>query len=204
MDWQTRLLDALIALDQEESPHGLYGLREAHSTDPRQLRSWEYILWSPAATDFVRRHGFGPPPGHRLGRSLLSIEGTGAVSIKILNLASTKVRCFGSAYRLDKATPQREFDPDWDISRELTHLWKSKSRYGFSPRKTRSVLLISHAAKIQNVHEFLGDVRSVSFLQRYHLELHERDWSDHYDRGFESGIFLWTEINKPPASDQGV
>lgn len=194
MNWQEQLLDFLVTLDQKESPHGLYGLRHAYSKTGHPLPSWEHVLWSPAATDFVRRCGFGPTVGQKINRGVLTFEATGPITIEVFNLASTKVRNFGSVYRLDKTSSQREFETDFDISKELTHLWKERQRPLYARRGIRSVLLIAHAVKVGDIHKFLGDVRSDDFLRRYELELCERSWPDHFHRGFESALFLWNEV----------
>ena len=194
MAWQDRFLDGLVALDIEESPHGLYGIREAYATDAKPLPSLEHILWSPHGADFVRRHGFSEPPQTRIRRSHLILERDQIVSVNILNLASTKVRRFGSTYLLDKSTKKREFEPDWDIIKELTHLSKT-SRLAFrSDLRSRALLLIAHAPRLEAVHEFLAEVRIATFLDRYELAFCEREWLDQYGRGFSTGLYLWNTV----------
>ena len=190
MVWQQRFLDALVAFDLEESPHGLYGIREAYASEGKPLPTLEQILWSRHPAGLVERFGFGDLPTKRVIRGKLVIDENRSISMKFLNMASTKVRRFGSTYLLDKSASKREFEPEWDMTKELTHFSKSQHRSRFR-HEEQSVLLIAHAPRLERVHEFLGHVRDPAFLDRYQLELHEREWSDQHGRGFSTGIYLW-------------
>lgn len=195
MDWQDHFLTSLVAFDLEEGPHGLYGIRESYASEGKPLPTLEKILWSRHPAGFVERFGFGDHLSRRIQTGRLIVAEDRPVTMKFLNLASTKVRRFGATYLLDKATPKREFEPDWDITKELTHFSKSKTKSRFRCQsQEQCVLLIAHAPRLDAVHQFLGQVRAAAFLIRYELVFHEREWPDQHDRGFSTGLYLWSTV----------
>lgn len=193
MDWQDRFLTALQAFDLEEEPHGLYGIREAYASEGKPLPTLEKILWSRHPAGFVERFGFGDHLSRRIQTGRLIVAEGRPVTMKFLNLASTKVRRFGATYLLDKSSPKREFEPGWDITKELTHFSKSNDPLRLH-RNEQCILLIAHASRLEAVHEFLGQVRTVPFLNRYQLVFHEREWPDQHHRGFSTGVYLWSTV----------
>ncbi len=54
--WQIVILDALEALDQKEGPHGLYGIRQAHSSSGR-LPKLAHLLGSPGKLIIMAEDG---------------------------------------------------------------------------------------------------------------------------------------------------
>src|SRR6266446_6140063 len=99
--WPTSMLDALEALDGQEKPHGLYGIRQAHSQKGR-LPTLAHLLSS-----FGKASKFRPAGvrgiRNRFGSDAIGFctEAGECVALQVLDYATTKVRHYGSVYRLD-------------------------------------------------------------------------------------------------------
>ena len=185
--WQQALLDGLEALDHRESPHGIYGMRQAHSAKGR-LPSLAHLLSSSSQTNVLRPSGLLGIQS-RFGSDDLrfSAEGGEYVSLQVLDWATTKVRHYGSTYRLDEHYGKKSRTPDWELESLVPKL--SSSSRGVL---TMGILVVAHYASAKELQSLLGRGASPGFLSRYELAHFSRDWEDRYGRGFETAVHLWT------------
>ena len=200
--WQILILNALEVLDRAEAPHGLYGMRQAHSIKGR-LPKLAHLLSSPGKTNILRCSGLQGIQS-RFGSDdvRFSAEGGECVSLQVLDCATTKVRHYGSVYRLDEQRTKEPKEPEWELERLVPKL-SSKSRGSY----TRGILLVAHYASRKELQSFLGRSAGPDFLSRYQLAHFSREWADRYERGFRTAINLWTPEARsvePPAANPAV
>ena len=185
--WQILILDALEALDQQEEPHGLYGIRQAHSSKGR-LPKLAHLLSSPGKADILRCNGLRGTQS-RFGSSDLRFStGSGeCVVLEVLDYATTKVRHYGSAYRLDEYHTKPTTEPDWELESLVPKLSTKKRS-----NSTRGILLLTHFRHEKALNCLLGRSTDPDFLGRYQVAHFKREWQDRYGRDFRTAMHLWT------------
>jgi len=186
--WQIRFVDGLEALDREEAPHGLYGVRQARS-DGSRLPGLAHCLSASGRTGFLRRNGFrGSQSPFGLGRLNFTTEAGKQVVLEVLDYATTKVRHYGSAYRLDEHHGKPPKQPLWDLEILVPKL--STRRHA---DRIRGILLIVHYRHEREISDVLGRTTGAGFLDRYELLHVARGWEDRYGRDFQTVVHLWTQ-----------
>jgi len=187
--WQTLLLDALDALDLEEAPHGLYGILQAHAANGK-LPTLAYLLASPTGKLAVLRRAGLRSYHRRLHSDDLgfAVEGVGEVALRVLDYATTKVRHYGSAYRLDTHHAKETRAPDWELESLLPKL------RNLHPKDVHGVLLVAHFAASNEIAPVLGRSTDPVFLNRYRLAHLAREWEDRQGRVFQTAVHLWHRI----------
>jgi hypothetical protein len=166
--WPTRLLDQLELVDTQEAPHGLYGIRRAYAPEGK-LPSAAHVLAAPGKVGLLTKCGFSGPFS-RPGSDLLSFTSGGeTVSLQILDYATTKVRHYGSAFRLDKHHTKHPREPAWDLDTLAPKL--CSDRYA-----THGILLIAHYISTREIESVLGKTTDPVFLDRYILAHYSREW----------------------------
>jgi hypothetical protein len=183
--WPTHLLDQLELLDTKEAPHGLYGIRRAYVPEGR-LPSAAHVLGAPGKADLLRKCGFSGRSSDQWSDTLSFSTGAERVSLQILDYATTKIRHFGSAFRLDKRHTKQSTEPRWDLETLVPRLSKQSCS-----RETCALLLIGHYVTPREIEGVLGKTIQPAFLDRYSLEHHTRAWDDWYGRGFRTALHLW-------------
>lgn len=197
--WPIRFLDQLELVDTQEAPHGLYGIRQAYAPEGR-LPSTAHVLGAPRMVGLLQKCGFSG--GYtKPGSDELSFTVDGEeVSLQILDYATTKVRHFGSAFRLDKHPGRQPREPRWELETLVPKL--RRDRYA-----THAILLIAHYVSTREIEGVLGKTANPMFLDRYQLAHHLREWDDRYARGFRTALHLWVpradDAGPDPASNEG-
>ena len=187
--WQVVILDALAALDEKEGPHGLYGIRKAHSTGKR-LPKIAHLLSSPGSTDILRCNGFCAVQSRLDSGHLRFTTRTGErVVLQVLDHATTKVRHYGSSYRVDEGHTKKPKEPDWELERLIPKL-STKQRLD----STCGILLVAHFRQEKEIKTLLGRSADQKFLRRYQISHFGREWRDRYGRDFCTAIPLWTSM----------
>ena len=113
--WPMRLLDQLELVDAQEAPHGLYGIRRAYAPEGK-LPSAAHVLASPGKVGLLTKCGFSGRSTSPDSHILSFTSGGETVSLQILDYATTKVRQYGSAFRLDKRHVKQPREPAWDLN----------------------------------------------------------------------------------------
>jgi hypothetical protein len=190
--WRIVILDALDALDRREAPHGLYGMRQAHSLNGR-LPSLAHLLSARGNTDILRRNGYRTtvaPVDHR-HLSFRTVEGE-RVSLGVIDYATIKVRKYGSSYRVDEGyTKKKPKKPEWELESCLSEFFTCEG-CPFS----HALLFVAHFRDPKEYRSLLGRSTEPEFLDRHELIHLARHWKDRYDRGFETAIHLWSSVPK--------
>jgi hypothetical protein len=197
--WPITLLDHLELVDTQEAPHGLYGMCRAYAPEGR-LPTAAHVLSAPGKVGLLKKCGFsGSTTGQRSDVLEFTAEGE-SVSLQILDYATTKVRHYGSVFRIDKRHVKQQRDPAWDLETLVPKL--ERDRYW-----TYGILLIAHYSSIREIEGVLGKTTDPAFLDRYKLALHHREWEDRYARGFCTALHLWVprddDAEPDPASGDG-
>jgi hypothetical protein len=151
------------------------------------------ILKSPKRTHFIRKLGF---KRHYSGTDedilAFAVDETLEAEVRVLDYASTKVRDFGSSYRLDRQNRKQSSEPEWSLERIVPKLAK-RDRHGYhSETSSHSIVLIAHAPTRSDIHALVGRTRDNGFLMSYSVSLVTREWEDRYGRDFHSAMYLWT------------
>lgn len=181
--WPARLLDQLENVDRKEAQHGLYGIRHAYAPEGI-LPSAAHVLSAPDKAGLLKKCGFGGGTT-RPGNDLLTFTaGREAVSLQVLDYATTKVRHYGSAFRIDKRHGKPSREPSWDLESLVPKL--RRDRWG-----TYALLLIAHYTLAREIESVLGKSVDPAFLDRYALAHEGREWEDRYGRGFRTALHLW-------------
>jgi hypothetical protein len=188
-DWQKVVLDGLEALDGLESPHGLYGLCEAHSVEGRRP-SLAHLLVASGKTSVLRQAGFQDLHS-RFGSEKLRFrtEDGDGVALQVLDYATTKVRHYGSAYRLDTHHGKVPAPPDWDLESMVPKLPDGTPG-------TRGILLVAHFASGKELPDLVGRSTSPDFLSRHGIAHFSRGWEDRHGRGFQTAVLLWNSASR--------
>ena len=183
--WQKLLLDGLEALDRQESSHGVYGMRQVYSAKGR-LPSLAHLLSSSGQTNVLRPSELQGIQS-RFGSDDIrfSAEGGECVSLRVLDRATTKVRHYGSTYRLDEHHGKKPRTPDWELESLVPKL-SGRSRGAL----IMGILLVAHYAWEKELQSLLGRSANPQFLNRYGVAHFSRNWEDRYDRGFQMAIHL--------------
>jgi hypothetical protein len=185
--WQIAILDALEALDRKEEPHGLYGVRQAYSTGGR-LPKLAHLLSSPGRTDILRCNGFRSTQSRFASHDIwFSTEDGDNIVLQLLDYATTKVRHYGSSYRVDERHTKKPKEPDWELESLVPKL-STKQR----TCSIRGILLIVHYRQEKELVGRLGRSADADFLGRYQVSHVSRCWQDRYRRDFSTAIHLWS------------
>jgi hypothetical protein len=183
--WPTRLLDQLELVDIQEAPHGLYGMRRAYVPEGR-LPSAAHVLGAPGMVDLVSQCGFSGRSSDPRKDVLSFTVGVERISLQILDYATTKVRHYGSAFRVDKRHIKQPREPVWDLETLVPKLSKLSRGYN-----TCGILVIAHYVSTREIESVPGKTADPTFLDRYVLAHHTREWDDRYARGFHTALHLW-------------
>src|ERR1051326_5821863 len=170
--WPTQILDQLERIDAREAPHGLYGFRNAYASEGR-LPTAAHVLGSPRMADLLGKCSFAKRSFYQSSETLIFAAGVERVSLQILDFATTKVRHFGSVFRLDKRHTKRSNEPRWDLETLVARL--SRPRWS---NETASLVLIAHYVSPKEIEVVLGKTIQPAFLERYELAHHTREWDD--------------------------
>ena len=195
--WQILLLDALEMLDGEEEPHGLYGMRQAHTRSAKgKLPKLANLLSCPGERNILRRSGFRNVRSWFGSDLRFTTESGECVVLKVLDHATTKVRHYGSAYRLDEHYRKQASEVEWDLESVLPKI-STRDRID-------GILLFFHYHRRKELQHLFGQSADPDFLSRYRLAIFSREWEDRYGRGFKTAIHLWapqeTNVQPGPAS----
>ena len=193
--WSFALVEELKAIDAEEGPHGLYGLRESRRTGDR-LPKLIPILEAPPIR-LIRRIGAAQHTGSPSATYIsFGVDHQRTVLVDLEDYADTKVRKFGSTYRLDKQSdvPARN-TPDFGTL--LPRLAKRVSENHGNMTFSFGLLFIGHFAKQKDLHSFLDPFTGDEYLLRYGLGQAGDSWSDAHGRDFFTAIRIWYVEQKP-------
>jgi hypothetical protein len=179
------LLELVRAFDVREAPHGLYGVLPEYVNGGR-MPSLAHVLALPRAK-VLREIGGNCHSRLRDTRVRIHVEGAW-VSLTVLDHATTKVRRFGSAYRLDAHDGKPPLAPPWRLDSLVPKLGKGIGSWGY---RRQALLVVMHAETEREIHTFAGRVAEPAFLDRYGVAMTRDLWSDRYDRGFFTGVYLW-------------
>ena len=91
--WQQQLIDELRAIDREQAPHGLYGLRDAMSPGPQLITRSELFGGDIPSTNLAGRLG-GTASNSRVRDDSISfrLPSREHVHLSIVDFASNKIR----------------------------------------------------------------------------------------------------------------
>jgi hypothetical protein len=193
--WPTRLLDQLEVVDTREAPHGLYGIRRAYAPEG-PLPSAAHVLGSPKKVGLPAKCGFSAGFNKPRSDTFSFTAGSEAVSLQVLDYATTKIRHYGSAFRLDKRHVKESREPAWDLETLVPKL--ARDRFA-----THSILLIAHYVSRREIEDVLGKSTDPAFLKRYILAHYSREWDDRYARGFRTALHLWIpRMNEDETGDE--
>ncbi|MCW1923016.1 hypothetical protein OKA05_10670 [Luteolibacter arcticus] len=190
--WQDDYLLEIRKIDRDQSPHGLYGLREVLSPGKWLWSQTKVLGGEIPETNVAGRLGWGrqPPVGESISFTApLSAE----VILEVESHASTKVRHFGNSYLLDKVHGKKVEEGSEILESAVPKLAKSARIYGGTV--THCLLFIAHVPSPERFDRLLGKTNSEAFLDRYSLTLHSLMWKDIYDRDFHTGLFLWSALS---------
>lgn len=186
--WADKFLNHLLALDLREAPHGLYGIRRAYARDGR-LPTLAHVLGSKKKSGFI--HAYYPEYVRQwqLSDDLVFLDGLCVVALNISDRATTKVREFGSAYRLDSHNSKDLKESEWNLERLVL---RSVGKTSDLSEKAR--LLVLHTASKKEVAPLLGRCGDAEFLAKYGIERRWIDWEDHFGRKIHTSLSLWVPI----------
>ena len=198
--WQDEYLDEIRKLDQEQAPHGLYGMREMLANEFRKkgekhLPPLSKLLGSKGTkTGIARRLDWGAGDNYcwRFGKTseegfFFTLPGGGSVHLRLETHASTKVRHYGDSYVLDKVHGKKPAESPEFLESAVPRVRKeARSAVGVP-----GLLFIAHIHTPRGFTELLGKTSDECLLERYGLSYHSRTWEDIHGRGFHTGLFLW-------------
>lgn len=187
--WQDDYLLEIRKIDRDQSPHGLYGMREALSTGKWLLPVADLLGGEVPQTDVARRLGW-PAGKPWSGNVTFTAPISESVSLRIETHASTKVRHYGNSYVLDKVHGKKVAEGPERVESAAPKLAKAARKQG--NLATQCLLFIAHVPLPDRFDHLLGKGTSHSFLDRYGLKFHSLTWPDIYDRDFHTGLFLWS------------
>lgn len=188
MTWQEKMVAELRVIDREQAPHGLYGMREA-----LKERSWLYPLATllfkkPPETNLHRRLGFKATTESYDDWANFTAPDNARVHLTLLTHATTKIRHYGGSYILDKVHGKKA-GPHPDLESIVPKL---TGQQGFPTTTVNALLFVAHAPTERKLMAVLDRAATPEFMGRYGVSLVCEVWEDIYQRGFHSGIFLWT------------
>jgi hypothetical protein len=187
MSWQKQILDALEDLDRAEGPHGLYGMRQAHAKNGR-LPKFAHLL-STGKTGILKPNDFQSIQSRFRSDDLWFYTGNEHVVLTVRDFATTKVRQFGSEFRVDDHEQKSVADSGLDLETSVPKLSKNRAKgsaYG--------ILLIAHYRQLKEIETLLGRSTDPDFLARYQVCHFTRNWIDRYDRKFQTALHLWSSL----------
>jgi hypothetical protein len=185
MSWQKQILDALESLDRAEGPHGLYGIRQAHAVNGR-LPKFAHLL-SAGKTSIFKSNDFQFTQSRFRSDDLWFYTGNEHVVLTVRDFATTKVRQFGSEFRVDDHERKSAADFGLDFETSVPKLSKNRSK-----DSTYGILLIAHYRQLKEIEAVLGRSTDPEFLARYQVCHFTRNWIDRYDRKFQTALHLWS------------
>lgn len=215
--WNHDLLAEIQKIDQEQVPHGLYGLPEILRCGTRVQPLARILggrLWGNVEhpeLEVAKRLGWSVRYAKADTLQFTIPRGLDVV-IEIRNHASTKVRRYGDSYQLDKVHGKPRAVESNDIEKWVSKL-PGKAKSGFSVElvkmleslpaeqrgnpKSYGDLLIAYVARKSDFETLLGGGDDPKFLQRYDLSFAREEWKDPHQRNFWTGLFLWTYQTAP-------
>jgi hypothetical protein len=193
MQWQKHILDALESLDRSEGPHGLYGIRQAHAVNGR-IPKLAHLLSSGETSIFKANELRSIQSRFRTDHlSFFSRYENEHVVLTARDFATTKVRKFGSEYRVDDHQRKSATNTALDLETSIPKLSKKRCRdciYG--------ILLIAHYQQSKEIEPLLGRSTEPDFLARYQVCHFVRKWIDRYHRNFQTALHLWSSLSDRP------
>ena len=111
------------------------------------------------------------------------------ITLEIMDHATTKVREFGSAHRLDAHNSKDAKEPTWNLERLVL-----RSVEKTSDTSVKARLLVLHTASKKEVSPLLGRCGDTEFLAKYGIERHWMDWEDRLGRKIHTTLSLWVPI----------
>ncbi|WP_193211446.1 hypothetical protein [Luteolibacter marinus] len=221
--WQSDLLAEIQQIDHEQVPHGLYGLPDLLKSGTRfqpLARILGGRLFGDAQhleLDLAKRLGWKTRYAKQASLEFV-LPTTLEVSIEIETHASTKVRQYGDSYHVDKAHGKGRPLGSNQIEKWISKLPK-RARGGLPPEllklldslppekrgnpKSRCNLLVAYVPRETDFTTLLEGATDPDFLARYGVSFAERRWEDPHQRGFWTGLFLWTHSNQQGESAPG-
>lgn len=190
--WPTTLLQRLEALDVSEAPHGLYGIRWAYSSGDH-FPQLAHVLASNKRAGFFPKHYGTSGSQNQNYDSVVFCDPSNAVvvSLTMEDLATTKVRKFGSSYRVD-LKHRKESECQVDVRRLVRRSVRHSMSDGI--HSVGALLLIAHTTDENELTSLLGDYGESDFLKRYGMQRHTLEWKDRFGRGFLTTLNLWVPI----------
>jgi hypothetical protein len=185
-------MNALIELDAMTAPSGLYGIQSRFATSGR-LPTLAEIFCSQNKSNLFRRAGFGLKGTHfdqqgstalgvRSGRVMLSLDNRLCADLQVVDFASTKVRCFGSEYHLDKLTESASQHLNIDLEKAVSRLKNGDPS---------AILLVAHVRKHKEYKTLVRRCVDPVFLSKHQVMLCEEVHADIHKRDFVTGLFIW-------------
>lgn len=194
--WQQEFLAEFRKIDEEQAPHGLYGLRQFLGGGEAVLPLMQTYAGKNAATHVPKRLGWQVYP-YPEGFSLL-IPGETRIDLKLRDYASTKVRQYGSRYVLDRVHGKKEEENGELLESLLPKMARAGRASIDDPVKCFcGLLMIAHAPSPKRLEALLGKATDESFLSRHELKFFQSYWDDRYSRGISSAVWLWTHEIRP-------
>jgi hypothetical protein len=204
--WQTRLLDELERIDEEEAPHGLYGIRDAHRQVNR-LPTYAQLFSSTRTLNLAHRCGFGNGNTSWDDRMRFAVPGMVGVWLEFRDYATTKVQKFGSKDRLDKMEHRDGANCLQDLENSIPKLYRSVRLGRRHGACSYGLLLVAHSPDERGLGRLLGGTIEERFLIRYGLRNWFRQWPDRHGRDFTTALSLWSastpHANTSPGNGSG-
>ncbi|QYY36441.1 hypothetical protein [Ruficoccus sp. ZRK36] len=186
MNWPATLFSGLRKLDKQEAPHGLYGLRKKHSWPNRLIPLYQLYGGKIPEADLGKQCGW-EVHWKTTDRIIFRLESDEYLDLHLHTQASTKVRCFGDTFRLDKQHDKEPIDLAKRVLKLAPKLHTESNLY----RPYQGLLIIAHAPGERDFEKHYQNPLNPDFLNRYHLSHHRTVWKDMHGRNFFTGLFLW-------------
>lgn len=125
----------------------------------------------------------------RYGANVLRFN-TGAgecVVLEVLDYATTKVRRYGSAYRVDDHHTKQAKGAAAEVESLVPKLFTKKRS-----NSTGGILVIAHFRDPKELQNILGRNTDTHFLSHYQISHFSREWEDRFKRDFRTALHLWT------------
>lgn len=183
------MFEEIRRIDRETAPHGLYGLREAHQTDPAVLPSLSRILIG-LPFDLIRKVGGTSPHADRRREGIQFQLGARQIELTVRAEATTKIRKFGNRYVLDPRTEVSHLEVT-GLADQLARLGKDARDRKWGGRRRGALLAIGHFPKRAEAEADVRDALAPAFLARWQFRHAGAIWEDIHDRKFWTSLQLW-------------